>query len=98
MAGVIQSHLRSTMKGKKERQEATWEVRMKRKKPQQIFNLTRLLRTLGSHEHCDITVVKNPFPESRYYMHARSLHIFLHSSYPYRAVCHALGLEHQCGR
>lgn len=77
VAGVIQSHL-DKMKGKKERQEATWEVRMKQKKPQRIFNLTRLSGTSGSHEHCDITVVKNPFPESSYSMHARSLHILLH--------------------
>lgn len=32
MAGVVQYHLCNTMEGKKERQEATWEVRMKRKK------------------------------------------------------------------
>lgn len=77
MAGVIQYHLHRTMKGKKERQETTWEVRMRRKKTQRIFNLTRLSETSGSHKHCDITVVKNPFPESHYYMHARSLHIVL---------------------
>lgn len=66
-------------KGKKERQEATWKVRMKQgeKNLQRIFNLTRLSGTSGSHKHCDITVVKNPFLESRYYMHARSLHISL---------------------
>lgn len=32
VAGVIQFHLYNTMKEKKERQEATWEVGMKRKK------------------------------------------------------------------
>lgn len=69
--------------GKKELQEATRGVRMKQKKPQRIFNLTRLSGASGSHEHCDITVVKNPFPESPYYMHARSLHILPHRSYPH---------------
>lgn len=29
-------------------------------KLQRSFNLTRLSGTSGSHEHCDITVVKNP--------------------------------------
>lgn len=32
MAGVIQYRLYNTIKGKKERQEATWDVRMKREK------------------------------------------------------------------
>ena len=32
--------------------------------PQRIFNLTRLSGASGSPEHCDITVVKNPLPES----------------------------------
>lgn len=56
------------------------------KKPQRIFNLTRLSETSGSHKHCDITVVKNPFPESHYYMHARSFHSLLPWSYPHRAA------------
>lgn len=33
------------------------------KKPQRIFNLTRFSGISGSHERCDITVVKSPFPD-----------------------------------
>lgn len=54
------------------------EAEKKKKKPQRIFNLTKLSGTSGSYERCDITVVQNPFPEFHCYMHARSLHILLH--------------------
>lgn len=46
------------------------------KKPQRIFNLTRLSGTSGSHEPRDITVVKNAFSESRYYMCLPEAYIF----------------------
>jgi hypothetical protein len=81
MAGVIQSHLYSTMKGEKKKRQARGNMGSKNeaeKNPQRIFNLTRLSGTSGSHERCDILLLKTLFPESRYYKHAGSLHILLH--------------------
>lgn len=63
----------------KDRQEAGGQVRVKWGHRTAVnLYFPKALGTSGICEQRGITGVRNPFPESLYSMHARSLHIVLH--------------------
>lgn len=55
MAGVIQSHLYSRMKGEKRKARSNIGSKNEAEKNNTANLLTRLSGTSGSYEHCDIT-------------------------------------------